>query len=97
LTTRWCAFPTRGLRRHDSFRDLTGEDTEELPAGVSSIDDPAAIEFTEFTDAEGVTCSMEADCVATNTCCDIANGRFVDYKRRVSTARPGPAPCMHLT
>jgi hypothetical protein len=93
LTTCSCAVgcvPTRGLSQHSSFTDLTGEDTSELPDGVT-IDDPAAIEFTQFTDAEGVVCSMEADCAAAATCCDVGHGRFVDYKRRATTARPGPA------
>jgi hypothetical protein len=41
-----------GLERAADFTDITGEDTQDLPAGMT-VDSPEAMAFTAFADAEG--------------------------------------------
>ena len=90
-------YPNAWLERFQNFKDLTGEESAMWPAGVNVDDDDEAIAFTEFKDADtGEWCSVESDCCSSGCevcredkkpCCDVEQGRFVDYKRRVPTVR----------
>ena len=55
-----------GLAPATSFADLTGEDTEELPDGLT-IDDPAILDVTYLADADGNELEPGSDAADTDT------------------------------